>query len=286
MTEIDSEFDFSAASEDPERAAAAVETAFAPDVKEPVLQEPQDGPVTLVVGFRRPTGDEGEFETVRKAWVRELNGYDEERISKARQREDLNEFINALLLSGVEKLGNRVPTTDDLVNLTVADRSYLLLEVARATYGNDLDIQGFICPGCGEEISFTVHLDEDIPNTRLASVEDAEFEVRLSRDRVAVVTFPTGAVSSLMGEAKTEGEANTVLIAHCVQEIRGPKGVVDVAGDMDAARSLSVPDRLTLVTEMNERAPGPKYNEVRFTHPDCGKEVRFSVSLADLFRGL
>ena len=286
-TDFDFE-DFGAPSDNPDLAAAAA--AMVSETTAPEMDDPLDGPVTLPGGFRRLKlrDDQTRFEDVRTAWVRELNGEDEEHIAKARARDDVPGFVNAVLERGIERLGEETPTKDDLSSLVLGDRDFLLMEIARATYGNDLDYSDFQCYHCGEVFDITVHLDEDVPVTRLKDVAETEFDVRLTKDRVARVHLPDGTVGAKVAVADNSAVANTLFIAGCVDEIRGPRGTVRIAGDEDAARSLSVRDRQTLVNEMGQRMPGPRYNEVTFVHEDgtCDKEVRLSVTLADLFRGM
>ncbi len=256
----------------------------------PTLEDPLDGPVSLVAGFQRvrTTEDGVKFEEIKKAWVRELNGEDEERISRARMKDDINEFIKAVLEAGVEKLGDEKPSKADLLSLVLGDRDYLLLEIARATYGDELEYDEIICPECGESFSATLSIAEDIPVKRLASMDDVTFEVALKRGRVATVTLPTGEISAEAGMAETPAQTNTILITHAVREIKDAKGeVVPIQGDTAAAKRLGIQDRQTLVAEMSDRMPGPQYNKVRFNHePGCGKEIQLRITLLDLFRGL
>lgn len=288
MTELADDFDIGNAAENPELLAAAA--ALTSEERPPTLEDPLDGPVTLPAGFRRvkASGDGTQFEEVRKAWVRELNGEDEERISRAKMKDDVAAFLSSILQAGVERMGDSAPVQEDFDSLTMGDRDYLLLEIARVTYGDTLDYEKFTCGFCGETFDLSLSLAEDVPVKRLSSVDETHFEVRLKRDRVAVVNLPTQEASPDLAKTETSAEANTILIAHAVEEIRGPDGhVTRIAGDKDAARRLSVSDRQTLITEMSERMPGPQYNEVRFKHePGCGEEIRLQVTLADLFRSM
>lgn len=255
----------------------------------PEIVEPTDGQVNLPGGFRRVTmTDAGpKFVEVRHAWVRELNGEDEERIARSRMKDDPTAFFQTILERGVEKLGDEVPTKDDLANLVVGDREYLLMEIARATYGDEIEYVDVPCPMCGETFDVSLSIGDDIPVKRLDSPEDRTFEIRL-RNGVASVTLPTGDITPEMGKAETPAEANTILIANAVIEIRREGGeVIAIQGDKDAAKRLGLRDRQTLVNEMAKRMPGPQYNEVKFNHePGCGEEIRLPLQLADLFRGL
>jgi hypothetical protein len=289
----DDDLQFAAIADNPELAAAA-EKVLSGSSQEvgpaPTLSDPTDGPVTLTVGFRRTkvTASGTEFEEIRKAWVRELNGEDEEKIAKARLSGEPEDFIYAVLESGVERLGDERPTKEDFEALVLGDREYLLMEIARATYGDTLDYKEIVCPHCGEKFDVTLSISEEIPVTRLEKVTDQQFEVRLSKDRVAKASLPTVSMSRELVRMETAAEQNTLIISRCVSEITGPKGTVQIAGDETAARRLSIRDRQTLTDEMYERMPGPKYNGVRFNHEPggCGKEVRLEVTMADLFRSL
>lgn len=256
----------------------------------PELLDPLDGPVDLVAGFTRvkTTEDGVKFEEIKKAWVRELNGEDEERISRARMKDDTNEFIKAVLEAGVEKLGDEKPSRSELLSLILGDRDYLLLEIARATYGDELEYDEVICPECGESFSATLSIKDDIPVKRLGTLDDATFEVTLKKGRTAKVTLPTGEISAEAGMAESPAQTNTILITHGVLEITDAKGTVTpVQGDTAAAKRLGIQDRQTLVAEMSSRMPGPQYNKVRFNHePGCGKEIQLRITLLDLFRGL
>lgn len=273
-------FEFESAVDNPALVAQAA--AMAKQTNPPDLEAPQDGPVRLPGGFQRNHLESGSVEDVTTAWVRELNGEDEERIARARMKGDLGEFINALLEAGVEKLGKQAPSRDELEGLLVGDRDFLLLEISRATYGDEMEYDDFVCYHCERPVSFTVHKSTDIPSHSLDSIEDATFEVSLRNGRKAKVSLPTGAEQDKMAQAETPAEANSIMLAACVEEINGQV----VAGDLDVVRSLGVRDRRTLIEALAERMPGPRYNEVSFEHPDCGKEIRLTVTLADLFPGL
>jgi hypothetical protein len=293
MTELHEEAftAFEAANENPALAAAAAKLAGeTSEQPAPTLADPSDGPVTLPGGFRRVKVDASgasKFEEVRNAWVRELNGLDEEKISKARLSGNPDDFIRAVLEAGVERLGDERPGKDDFNSLLLGDRDFLLVQISAATYGDKIEYKEIECPHCREPFDVTISATEDIPCPRLESVDDQNFEVKLRKDRVAKVSLPTFAVSAALMDTETAAEANTLLISNYVTEIVGDKGTLDIKGDPDAARKLGILDRQALIDEMYKRMPGPQYNGVRFDHePGCGKEVRLEVSMADLFRGL
>lgn len=264
----------------------AVENLGIDDDDVPMIDDPIDGPVTLTAGFRRIKGA-SDFEIVKKAWVRELTGADEERIARAKMKNDADAFIDSILESGVERLGDSAPTKDDLDSLVLGDRDFLLMEIARVTYGDEVELNERRCPFCNEVFDVTLSLADDVPVRRLDSYDDVEFDIPLRGDRVARAHLTTAEVLGDLQGAESGAEANTALIAASVEEIRGPKGPKRIEGDKEAAKSLGLKDRDTLIKALSEHMPGPQYNEVRFKHePGCGEEIRLTVGLAELFPSL
>lgn len=296
VSDEDEDFEFSDPMEDPETAALAqraierfTQSGDDESGEPPKMPDPMDGPVRLPVGFRRVVTEEGSptLVEVREAWVRELTGEHEEKIAKARLKDDISAFIHAVLECGIERLGDSVPTREDIRSLTSADRDYLLLEIARATYGDEVTYENVTCV-CGEQLTVTISLEEDVPVKRLDSLEESDFDIRLKSGKVARASLPLVSLDDDIAKASTPAEVNTALVAHCVEEVRGPKGTTRIAGDLDAARRLGVRDRQDIVVGISEHTPGPQYNDVRFKHePDgCGEEIRLQVSVGDMFRGM
>lgn len=271
--------DFVSAVEDP----AAVEEAArrAQDGETgPTLPLPLDGPVTLPGGFRRLVpGSSPKFENVTKAWVKELDGFAEEKIARAQMQKDFSEVITTVLQHGVERLGDVEPTLPELRDLLAGDREFLLVQISKATYGDRISWEKMVCPHCGEMFDVSIGKSEQIPVIRLKSPEDATFTFKTRKGVSLTVHYPSGAEQSKAFDLDTGAEANTALLANIVD---------DFAGDQDEARRLSLGDRNALMEELGKNNPGPRYTEVRFPHePDgCGKEVRLTVTFADLFPGL
>lgn len=265
-------------------AATAVSASDAP----PEIEEPLDGPVKLPGGFRRLDGSR--IEEVRKAWVRELNGEDEENIARLMARKDasLNDLVDVLLESGVTRLGDSEPSSDDLRNLLVGDRDYLLLEISRATYGNEIDYEDFQCYQCQGTVNFAIRLDEDVPITHLDKFEDQEFDIPLRRGRIAKVRLPNGDDQQVTITGDTVAEMNSALLNRIVLSFRdGEDGEEElVSDDVETVRRLSIKDRRTILEEVTKRQPGPRYNEITFTHDECKREVVVPFGLMSLFPGI
>jgi hypothetical protein len=255
------------------------------EVAKPEIALPAGGQFRLPGGF--VSG--GDYSNARyDAEVRELTGADEETISKARNG-GIGKFISTLLVSGTVSVGDQKASAALLSNMLLGDRDMLLLEIRRATYGDDIVWDRYSCPHCGDEFRLTVTLDE-IPIRTLDDPADRVFEVSLRRGRKAFVRLPVGAdqeaVLAIVDRA-TESEQNTLLISRCIVSVVEADGNENaVAGNPDFARSLGIVDRKSILDAIEEKQPGPQYNEVKFTHDSCGKEVPLFISAGDLFQGL
>jgi hypothetical protein len=95
------------------------------------------------------------------------------------------------------------------------------------------------------------------------------------------VQLPTGITQKeLINNAdKTTAELNTILLENTVLEINGSP-VYSKA----QVQNLGVVDRKKIIEEISERVPGPQFEDVTITCPDCEGEVTVSINLGSLFR--
>jgi hypothetical protein len=265
-------------------AAIAALTRDTP-VAKPEISLPAGGQFRLPGGFV-PGYD---YSAVRyDAEVRELLGTDEEAITKARNG-GLGKFLSTLISSGTVSVGDNKATPTLLSELLLGDRDMLLLEIRRATYGEEITWERFSCPHCGEEFTLDITLDE-IPVRRLEDPSARVYEVPLRKGGKARVRLPRVSDQDALlaiAERTTASEQNTLLLSRCVISIIDTDGTENaMAGNIDLARSLGIVDRKAILDSFDNRQPGPQYNDIKFTHDSCGKEVPLFVSAGDLFQGL
>jgi hypothetical protein len=265
--------------------AAVLSAVQGSEVAKPEIVLPAGG------SFRLPGGYvlAGDYASVRyDAEVRELTGADEEIITKARNS-GIGKFVTALLQCGTVSVGDSNADPAVLSNLLLGDRDMLLLEIRRATYGDEIVWDQFSCPFCGEEFRLSVTLDE-IPIRTLDDPSQRVFEVSLRRGRKAFVRLPVGSDQEAIlaiAERANESEQNTLLLSRCVISIVEADGTENaVTQNTEFARALGIVDRKTILDAIEERQPGPQYNDIKFTHEACGKEVPLFISAGDLFQGL
>lgn len=273
---------------DPSAAAAALDFAAKMSQSDlPVADLPPDDLVTLPGGYIH------KGEVIKHAVVRELNGEDEEALAKALQGGNFYHLLDTLISRGTVKLGDLSPaeTQQAIPNLLVGDRDEIILGVRAATYGDTVEVFGWTCPECQgvvDKIEFS--LKDDVERVKLANpLADSEFEVKLLRGAKAKVRLATGAVQMAVWEMDNlvGPQRDDIMLSKTIQTYTDRKGqehVISLFPSM--VRQMSAPDRRTIVRELSQRQPGPRYNDVRFTHDECHKEVALALGITDLFRDL
>ena len=135
---------------------------------------------------------------VKTAEVKELNGFAEERLSRLDMGKNVASYVTELLLLGVVRIGDEVPTRDLLKNLLIGDRDALVLAIRQATYGNDVEFK-LDCTACGEESDIRVEIDKDVEVTFMEDPLVRVFDVEL-RNGAAKVTLLTGVAQEAFSE--------------------------------------------------------------------------------------
>jgi hypothetical protein len=244
-----------------------------PEALEPAkIKSPSDIVVNLPGGYLSPSG-----EVYRTAEVRELTGRDEEAIVKAN---NLAKALGVTLSKGVVKIGEVMATEDVLDKLLSADRDAILLGIYRATFGDTAEFGAF-CSGCNEVKTAEIDILNDIKVNFLADpMEDRVFTIQ-GKNKEYLVKLPEGKLQRDLSNNidKTSSELDTLLLEYCVLEINGNpvlgKGQIQMIG---------LSDRRSILKEIISRNPGPQFDDVKITCPDCGGEVVVPINLGTLFR--
>jgi hypothetical protein len=242
------------------------------EAEEIELKLPSDTTVDLPGGYITLEG-----EVIRTAEVRELNGKDEELISKA---SSVGKMLNTIVSRGTVSIGGHPANDAMLDRMFAGDRDALLLGIYKATFGNPAEIQAW-CNGCDAFKTIALDLDKDIDSRLLASpMEDREFTVQ-GREKEYLITLPTGSIQKELNTStdKTLAELTTILLQGCIVAIDGtPVYSKALVGN------IGLQDRRSIAEEIAKRVPGPKFESITVTCPDCDSEVVVPISLGDLFR--
>jgi hypothetical protein len=232
---------------------------------------PSDTTVDLPGGYISQDGT-----VVKTAEVRELNGADEEAISKAGSKA---KALGVLLQRGLVKVGTEEATKEMLDNLLSGDRDAILLGIRKVTFGDELKAMVH-CYSCNEDQETVVTLSEDVPVRELNDLKGRSWVIDTKKGPVAV-GLPNGLVQKkLMDNAdKTAAEINTLLLSGCVMSVNGSPSM-----GAHTVLSLGMTDRANIVDEIIENNPGPRLGEVKKACKACGEDMNLPLSLLDLFQ--
>ena len=209
--------------------------------------------------------------------MRELTGKDEELIGKSGGGV---KAFSTILRQATVSIGSERATEEMLDSLVIGDRDALLLGIYKATFGSEVELPGY-CGSCGEFKTASIDLSRDVTTKVLADpIEDRTFTVS-GRSKEFLVTLPTGALQKELATApeNNAGERNTILLKNTVLEIDG-KPILGKA----QIQSLGLMDRNKIATELAKRLPGPQFEDMILTCPDCSGEVVVPFNLGALFR--
>jgi hypothetical protein len=232
---------------------------------------PSDTTVDLPGGYISQDGT-----VVKTAEVRELNGADEEAISKAGSKA---KALGVLLQRGLVKVGTEDATKEMLDSLLSGDRDAILIGIRKVTFGDELKAMVH-CYSCNEDQETVVTLSEDVPVRELNDLKGRSWVIETKKGPVAV-GLPNGLVQKkLMDNAdKTSAEINTLLLSGCVMSVNGSPSM-----GAHTVLSLGMTDRANIVDEIIENNPGPRLGEVKKACRACGEDMNLPLSLLDLFQ--
>lgn len=237
-----------------------------------VINAPSDTLVNLPAGFITPDG-----EVIKTAEVRELNGKDEEFIGKS---PSVGKAFNTILTRAVVKVGD-LPASEGLLDSMLSgDRDALMLGIFKATFGSTAEVACY-CGGCDDFKDVEVDTDRDIKVKILVDpIADRNFTVT-GKSSVYEVTLPTGVVQKelSMNSDRNGAEQTTILLQHTVLEIDGKP----VMGKPQV-QAIGLVDRKKIGEEIAKRLPGPVFEDIIITCPDCEGKVVVPINIGTLFR--
>jgi hypothetical protein len=222
-----------------------------------------------------------------------MTGNEEALLADPKLRGNGGKLITALLAACVTDLDEVEKITPAVIRrLSSADRNYLLLELRRLTFGDEMEAH-YRCPRCQ---GVTAVL-EDLAALEVRRVDDGETSMEISvtledgyRDpdghwqHELVFTLPTGEDEEAAGSRRDGNPARQrdALLARCLKQV----------GDLETRRihamgirilaELSMADRRLIQRALDEAAPGPDLTrQVVCDH--CGEESRTTLDMSHFF---
>ncbi|MEV0535985.1 hypothetical protein [Kitasatospora sp. NPDC050463] len=222
-------------------------------------------------------------ELVTTAWVRPLNGDDEEWLAAQPPTRSGASVVSELLARAVVRLGPWAPPPPErLRDLPIADRDLLLLAVRTSTYGHRFDVV-LSCTACEQpmDVSFTAAdipvqprqtpgapLLSDLPDGR-GGVLEVALRPPNGRDQEAV------AVAAAGGDATPPVD---LLLQRCLVGVGGGPG------GADGWERLPVPTRGALAAAVDEASAKVEL-AMDLSCPECGVDFEADLDLAGYVLG-
>jgi hypothetical protein len=242
---------------------------------EPQIDVPREGSIELQHGLII------DGEQHKTAEVRELNGADEEVLSKFDPNDPSYNvtFTDTVLRRAVLSIGGREPTQAQLRSLLLGDREILFKEIMLATYGDEKEYEDVICQKCQGGNDLKVDFNEIVEVKELE--DDPESVEETLRDgRIVLMHYPTGADQIAVFQGKkelTEAEGNTGMLIRCIKYVDGKPP----ADPPKFAKEMGVLDRKALIKRL-AKGPSVRFKEVEVPCVHCGQPMKFRLSWADL----
>jgi hypothetical protein len=246
------------------------------------------GTISLPVGYPDEQGN-----LLREVHLRKMTGKEEAILADAQLRSNGGKLISALLAScitgidGIDKLGPQVAR-----KLYSADRNYLLLELRRLTFGDQMEAN-YRCPRCQS----TTPVDEDLSTLGVRRLDDgaAPPEIRVTLQdgyqdsegnwhHELVFSLPTGEDEEVAAGRRDSNAARQrdALMARCLRQVGtlDPRKVQAMA--MRILSDLSMVDRRAIQKALDAAAPGPDMTRT-VDCTNCGDEFRASLDMSLFF---
>ncbi len=243
--------------------------------------------VSLPVGL---TDEEGDGEPVREVTLRKMTGNEEALLGDVRLRRNGGKLVTALV-AACARVDGKALSLEQARRLSAADRNFLLLELRRLTFGDEMDAR-YACPRCGESTIVT----EDLSELPVRTVEDgaAEDEIEVLLDdgyrgpdgdvhHELVFGLPTGEdEEAASGREHNPSRQRDLLLTRCLRRV----------GDLEPRRvralgprilaDLSMGDRRLVQRALEEGAPGPDLTR-SIVCDSCGEEFRALLDMSHFF---
>lgn len=259
---------------DNKQQADALNAALAEDI--PEVKAPPSTSIELLRGaFNSETNS---WEST--AYVRELNGFDEEALAALdTQNVVYSEYMSVLLKRAVVSVGSfSIKDNPAIIDtLIIGDRDLLFLKIIEATYGVNREYQ-VTCGSCNAMNDIVVPMN-DFENRKVDHDPHMPIETTVSDGSTVRMRLPNGLDSQVVAKkAKSTAEQNTLMLARCVEH-------PTMTNPQQWAKELGMKDRNALVQLLLNSQPGPEVGEVNAQCATCGMDLNIVLDWASLLFG-
>lgn len=221
--------------------------------------------------------------------VRKMTGREESLLTDPKLRHNAGKLITALLASCVRTAADQPITTEAARQMVSADRNFLLLELRRTTFGDEMEAH-YRCPRCQgvtlvlEDLSTIDVRPQQGDGEIRVELEDGYVDTEGRCHRELVFGLPTGADEEAAAARRDANPSRQrdALLARCLRQV----------GDMEERRiramgvrlltDLSMSDRQLIRRTLDEYAPGPDLTRTVVCE-HCAEEFRTTLDMSHFF---
>jgi hypothetical protein len=243
--------------------------------------------VVLPVGSVDDAGAE-----LREVTLRKMTGNEEALLAEPRLRNNGGKLITALLTSCTRDRDFQPLGPAAIRHLSSADRNFLLLELRRLTFGDEMEAH-YACPRCGETNSVLEDLGEIDVRRSEGDLDGQQVTVQLADgyhdgdrgwQREMSFALPTGEDEEAASSRNDSNPARQrdALLARCLRRVgeMEPKRIRALGTRLLA--ELSMEDRRRIHGALDAAGPGPDLTR-SIACGRCGNEFRTTLDMTQFF---
>lgn len=243
--------------------------------------------VMLPVGYT-----DGDGTVHREATLRKMTGKEEALMADPRLRKNGGRLMTMLLANCVTAIGTLARVDAEVTaRLYSADRNYLLMELRRATFGDELEAS-YTCPHCGH----TTGVVEDLATIPVKRLErgDGSTEIAVQLEdgftyegvvhRTLLLSLPTGIDEERVAATQNDNpsRAKNALLARCIRALGSlDRSEIDALGT-HILMELTLGDRRRIDKAVEAAVPG--VDLIRSVTCDaCSRGFKASLDMSHFF---
>jgi hypothetical protein len=185
------------------------------------------------------------------AVLRPIDGFAEEWLAHASEAPSAVK-VTRLLSACLVSLDDQAVTTELVRRLLVGDRDYLMLQLRRLTFGDEV-MAVLTCPECGEPMDVSFRASEAPVEARTQTTSSHAITIE---DRTVRFRLPTGGDQEALLGMEVDAAADQ-LLQRCMCD--------------DGGRPLTAEEREAVIASMEQLAPQVEL-ELDLTCPECSHE--------------
>lgn len=251
-----------------------------------------NAPLSAAGTVRLPVGYSAEDGELREAAVRKMTGREEALLTDPKLRQNAGKLITALLASCVSDPDGKPIDNSVIRGLSSADRNFLLLELRRATFGDEMEAH-YRCPRCqGSTIVLEDLSTIEVRDLETATggddihvlLEDGFVDTDGQCHRELVFALPTGEDEEAAGKRRDTNPSRQrdALLAGCLLQVGEMEERRVRALGVRVLAELSMSDRQLIRRTLDEQAPGPDLTRL-IVCEHCDEEFRTTLDMSHFF---